>query len=175
LFLKWIYGSSVAIRIAVYAMLLASAHVHIPDAIADGASSVGVGAAYVELVLALFWVHAAWSGVPPANRGDLTPRGAVIRCCIPFYNVYWAFAFNMRLCDALDRTLERGRDPIRAPKQLAMAAAAVNLLPLLTIVGRAPNVGVLARIAASGIWLVYMFACDRARSVVAEMVARGGR
>jgi len=47
-----------------------------------------------------------------AERGELTPGQATLIACIPVVNFYWMFAYRMRLCEAIDRTLTRA-EPIR--------------------------------------------------------------
>jgi acetyl esterase/lipase len=36
--------------------------------------------------LAASWIYYAWSGLPPAARGDVSPAGAIGRLLIPFYS-----------------------------------------------------------------------------------------
>jgi hypothetical protein len=125
----------------------------------------------VARLLGGFWVYYAWSGVPAIMRGNITPAGAVGRLFVPFYNLYWSFAVNTLLCDHIDRVLAQKLRRIRTPKSLAIVAAAVNLTPVLITVMKQSQYAFYATLAACGLWLAYMFACDRARREFAEIVA----
>jgi hypothetical protein len=106
-------------------------------------------------------------------RGTITPAGAVGRLFVPFYNLYWSFAVNTILCDHIDRVLAQKLRRVRTPKNLAIVAAAVSLAPVfMTVVNRGTPYAFYATLAACGLWLVYMFACDRARREFAEIVAK---
>jgi hypothetical protein len=110
----------------------------------------------VALIGAAVWLHRAWESVPAAmrytNQGRwITPGKAIGYLFVPFYNLYWMFVVTQGLCDAVDRTLlERGAQP-RAPRGLATAACATQLVPYCNL------------LVAPILWAIYMSRVDGAR------------
>jgi hypothetical protein len=108
------------------------------------------------LVLALVWLHAAWSALPQPERRtrsgrEVTPSAAVGLLFVPFFNVYWAFVVALGLCDAIDRRLEGAGSYTRAPRGLAVGALLAPLLPF---------VGVFSPV----LWFFYMCGVERAQA-----------
>jgi hypothetical protein len=143
-------------------------------------------AGHVGGVLALTWVYLAWTSVPEAYRGTISPRRAAFSLLIPFYNAYWALVINSALCETLDAILERAGSPRRAPRFLATIAPCVWLMVIVVyaaIVVRGTTVATLgvfselwtfAPIATSVLWIVYMVRCDAARDAVVRLAEGGG-
>ena len=112
-------------------------------------------------IVGLLWLHASWKAIPDQFRTTkdgrfITPHDAVVNMLIPFYNLYWIFYMHGVLCDAIDAQLVRLGSRRRAPKVLAMMAAAVHLVPWVNLA------------LAPFFWCAYMLAADRAK---AEMLA----
>lgn len=126
----------------------------------------GVGALPLILVpiAAFVWLYKSWACVPPDMRYTdggkfVSPRAAVGKMFIPFYNLYWTFVASVGLCEAINRSLvQRGAVP-SAPKPLAIAACIVNLVPYCNLL-----VGPI-------LWLVLMFMVDGAKR---DLVNRTG-
>jgi len=121
--------------------------------------------AWGRIGLALAWIHQSWQGLPETRNPDrptTTPGQAVGFFFIPVYGIYWMFRGNLLLCDALDSALaDAGRDRPRAPRDLALLAAAVQLVaPIMALAHEAVGFHV-AVIASTGAWLAYMVRADR--------------
>jgi len=134
-----------------------------------------------RVVLAMTWLYVAWKGIPASHRGTLSPRRAALSLLYPIYNAYFGIAVNLALCDTLDHLLGRARSARRAPRVLAIAAAAVWLLSFVTnaairLSGRAGGVPIplVTIVVGGGLWLAYAIECDRARDEVARFLAHGG-
>jgi hypothetical protein len=131
---------------------------------------------YATVILAMAWLHAAWTGIPQSHRGTVSPRRAALSLLIPLYNVYWALAVNLALCDTLDRILARSSSSRRAPRTLAAVAwvAWLGCLVLNYAFSAAdlpPTIvrSLLTTAITGGLWLAYMVQCDRARDEVARL------
>lgn len=99
-----------------------------------GAVAVLVLALFVRMPLALVWIHQAWASLPFEERYTnsgraITPGQAIGFLFVPFYNLYWAFAMSMGLCEALDRYARRSGSVQRTSSGLAVAAGVVQLIP----------------------------------------------
>ena len=108
------------------------------------------------LVLALVWLHAAWSALPPSERRtrsgrEVTPGAAVGLLFVPFFNVYWMFVVSLGLCDAIDQRLERAGAVTRVPRGFAIGAILVPMLPF---------VGLFAPV----LWFLFMRGVERAQA-----------
>jgi hypothetical protein len=131
--------------------------------------------AYILIVMA--WVYQAWAGIPRAHRGTMTPWRAVLTLWIPVYNLYWAFAMNMALCDTLDGILASAGSDRRAPRTLGIVANAAWLsysvvIEVVTVADRPTAVlGTAMALAMNALWFAYMLLCDRAREEVARLGA----
>jgi hypothetical protein len=137
-----------------------------------------LGAAHYLIVLS--WVFLAWKGVPASHRGTMTPWRAVLTFFIPFYNLYWAFAMNVALCNTLDGILVSAGSERRAPRTLAIVASAmwVSFLGIdrvLAAVHEVNAVNAMLSLAMGpvtpSLWFAYMLLCDRAREAVARLGA----
>jgi hypothetical protein len=169
---KWIYALAALIDVVASAILLAT---WVTPSVPYPIVSIAEGATKTMLWLTrgcgLVWIYYAWKGVPAVIRPDVTPAGAVGRCFIPLYNFYWMFAVNTRLCNHIDDVLGQAMHPLRAPKSLAIVAATLHLMPALLQVTPLKDYGFVALLGAEGLWLAYMFQCDRARRAFAEIVS----
>jgi hypothetical protein len=134
-----------------------------------------------RVILAMAWLYVAWKGIPESHRGTMSPRRAALSLLYPFYNAYFGIAVNLALCDTLDHILARSRSPLRAPRVLAMTAAAVWLVSFVAnaairtsgYAGGAP-IPLVTIVVGGGLWLAYAIQCDRARDEVARFLAHGG-
>jgi hypothetical protein len=133
-----------------------------------------------SLSLAIFlivvaWVYLAWRGIPASHRGTMTPSRAACTLLLPVYNLYWAFAMNLALCDTLDGVLVAAGSDKRAPRTLAIVATTswvvlTTIFVGLTALHRANTpMAILLTVAVDGLWFAYMILCDRAREEVARL------
>jgi hypothetical protein len=159
-----------------------STGLHVVQSYGSRATAPWVQAATSSLGLAFFlimmtWVSLAWKGIPASHRGTMTPSRAAFTLLLPVYNLYWAFAMNLALCDTLDGILVAAGSDKRAPRTLAIVATTTwlvlsTLFGVLAIAHRANTaVGILLSVAIDGLWLAYMILCDRAREEVARLGA----
>jgi hypothetical protein len=103
------------------------------------ASAVGLGATVSFGLLWLAWLHRTWRSLPATDLVDpsgkpVTPDAAVGRYFIPLYNLYWAFAVPITLCNALAAAASRARLSGKPPRTLGMFCVAVGLIPYVNIV-----------------------------------------
>ena len=142
---------------------------HQPDEALMGFGALGLVALvfllYGQIATALVWLYKMWSWVPPDQRytkhwrGWITPSQVALMLLIPYFHYYWMFVANCGLCDALDRLRVSypTRDP--APKSLAIAACACQLIIPFPV--------------GSILWLVFMGKVERmTREMSAAMVPR---
>jgi hypothetical protein len=117
------------------------------------------------VVIALSWLYAAWSGIPHAaqQRQDVTAGNAVAKLFIPFYNLYWIFAVNLRLCNAIDGLLIENGDERRTPAGLSVLAIIVYYVPTLMLLSSFKEYAFVAAIADNVLWTVYLFQMDELR------------
>jgi hypothetical protein len=127
-------------------------------------------------VLAMAWLYAAWKGVPETHRGTVSPRRAALSFLVPFYNVYWALAVNLALCDTLGHILSRADRHWRTARTLAVVAfcAWVSAFVLGAAQGAAGRSvtavqWILVPAATGGLWLAYAIVCDLARDAVVRL------
>jgi hypothetical protein len=128
----------------------------------------------VGFVVELAWVYLAWSSVPPAYRGKVTPRAAAVGLVIPGYNVYWKVAMNLSLCNALNAVVAQGPSDVRAPRTLSIVLNAVSWVGgiFAFAASKSPSVARYSEVAvplAHTVWCVYMIGVDRARGEVAAL------
>ncbi len=92
----------------------------------------GVLLMYVQLGVAVAWMHKVWSWLPDELRfaknwtGPITPAKAAFFLLIPYFHWYWMFVVNLGLCDALDRM--RVQHPASAPPRGVAMAAMISQL-----------------------------------------------
>ena len=164
--LKWIYGGLAGVTFFVLVLTHLVAYSDETQVLWDAVGVIDKPIALVRIVLALMWIHGAWSDVPRQLRAelDVTPGGAVGRLFIPAFNLYWMFALNQKLCTAIDRVLVGAGQRPAAPFALATLAPALHIghaifskvsegLPVLFSFG-----------ASSLLWFVYMYESDGARA-----------
>lgn len=101
----------------------------------------------------LTWIYKSWEFIPQPYRRNasgrvFTPGAAVGMNFVPLYNLYWFFAQNLGYCEALDAVMIQSGRSARAPKNLALGAAIVQVIPYVNYV-----FGPL-------VWMVYMFVVD---------------
>jgi hypothetical protein len=133
--------------------------------------------AYAFFLIMMTWVYLAWKGIPASHRGTMTPARAAFTFLIPVYNLYWAFAMNLALCDTLDGILVAAGSDKRAPRTLVIVATTtwLGLTALFSVLGFVHPANSLVRLALAhvieSLWIAYMFLCDRAREEVARLAA----
>jgi hypothetical protein len=121
--------------------------------------SLAWGLRALAILVALFWFATQWHRLPPrlrVVRGHfVTPASAALRNLVPFYGVYWMFAVQVALCNAINaRLVRKGRTP-SAPKILGIVC------PLVFLITRGANAFpveyVIAILAAWSVtWTAYM-------------------
>lgn len=94
---------------------------------------IGALLVYGKLALGMYWLHQAWKWLPIEQRYDkngkrIGPDG-VFMLLIPYYNLYWMFVINLALCDAMERVRFSARTPESAPRDTAMWACILELVP----------------------------------------------
>ena len=170
--LKWIYGGLSGIMVV---LLLLTHVVEYSDETAflwKLIERVDGPFALVRILLALLWIHAAWTDVPAAIRTDanVTPGRAVGLLFVPFYNFYWIVAMPLKLCAAMDRALlHAGRSP-SAPSRLALMAALLNLLHAVLAKTSTGMPVLLSFAATNALWFLFMLKCDGARADIRQGV-----
>jgi hypothetical protein len=102
-------------------------------------STVGLGATVSFGLLWLTWLHRTWRSLLAADLVDgsgkpVTPDAAVGRYFIPLYNLYWAFAAQTILCNALGAATTRASLTGKPPRTLGTFWVAVGLIPYVNIV-----------------------------------------
>lgn len=108
------------------------------------------------LVASLVWIYMSWDFLPYEMRRTATGRAvspgeAVGYLFVPFYNLYWTFVESMGLCEAYNAALaQHGKAPT-APRQLAMAASILQMVPYFNW------------LLGPVVWIIYMFQVDRAK------------
>lgn len=121
---------------------------------------------WIRWIVALVWIHTAWSGLPASLLGDMTPGRAVGRLFIPIYSVYWIFAVNVELCRRINDRLAEQHDPRRAPVVLAMLATALHFAPLLLLFSEFKAFAWVPIVASMGMWIAFMWQTDAARRAI---------
>lgn len=107
---------------------------------------------YAQIAAGLTWLYKAWSWLPWDQRYTrhwrnwLTPSQVALMMLIPYFHYYWMFVANCGLCDALDRLRVRYPTSKPAPKNLAIAACACQLIIPFPV--------------GSILWLVFMARCE---------------
>jgi hypothetical protein len=160
---KWAYAVTAAVSaVTFFFIALGLAPAYHPELIrlVDGPLS------WAMLLLGVFWVYFAWSGLPRRLSGGVTPGTAVVRFIIPIYSLYWVFGVNLQLCNGLDAALAEQEDARRAPKVIAMGATVLHFVPVVMLFTEAKAYAFLVMIASSGLWCAYMWLCDPLRSAV---------
>jgi hypothetical protein len=97
---------------------------------------------YVQVGVAVWWVHKVWSWLPPEQRWSrhwkswITPNAAAFMLLIPYFHYYWMFVVNCGMCDAFDRLRVSYATPRPAPKSLAIACGVLQIVvPFLPLAG----------------------------------------
>lgn len=78
-----------------------------------------------------FYYSAKHDRMPVAATNDPSAGKAIGFQFIPYFNLYWMFFNNRRLCDRLDLQLRLRGLPNAAPKGLATAACILTLIPYI--------------------------------------------
>jgi hypothetical protein len=158
--LKWLYLGALVGSIVFY-----GAGVGLADTADDNGAAgliggiaifAAVGFFFARYILALVWLHKSWSAIPPEFRMNrsgrvITPGQAVGYMFIPFYNLYWIFAANLGMCDAIDYALHASGSHERAPRGMVMAACVCQVIPYVNI------------LIAPFLWFFSMLSIDRAK------------
>jgi hypothetical protein len=131
---------------------------------------------WAKMILALAWVYFSWRGVPPRSRGDVSPVNAVVRLIFPVYSLYWVFAVNTRLCDALEATLAQAGDHRPAPRLLALVAPVGHFvfacIGVVMLAGDWKSVAFVPMALANLGWIAFAFRCDILRRAVAGLAVQ---
>jgi hypothetical protein len=120
-----VYGALAAIAV-VSALAQRLAHrLDVPETLrAVLAGSTGI-AMLGMCIVGYVWLMRAWEGVRAPT--DMSGNEAAMRLVIPVYGLFWMFTVHTRLCAMLDARLA-ARGPSRAPRALAILAAAATLV-----------------------------------------------
>jgi hypothetical protein len=171
--LKWLYLGALLGSIVFY-----GAGVVLADAGSDGGGAAGlvgavaifaaVGFFIARYVLGLVWLYKSWSAIPPQFRMNrsgrvISPGQAVGYLFIPFYNLYWVFAANLGMCDAVDFALHASGSHERAPRGMVMAACICQVIPYANI------------LIAPFLWFFAMLTVDRAKDSMVVALANARR
>lgn len=81
----------------------------------------------------------------------ITPGQAVGYMFIPFYNLYWIFACNNGLADAVDYALAASGSTERAPRGLITVACVCQVIPYVNM------------LIAPFVWFFVMLSMDKAK------------
>lgn len=92
----------------------------------------------VKLVLALVWLHRAWSFFPVEHRllesgKPVTPGTTVAYLFVPFYNLYWMFVVTRGLCAVFERLGRAYALRSMAPRDLALGWGVVQFIPFFNL------------------------------------------
>jgi hypothetical protein len=169
--LKWIYLVALIGSFVFY-----GAGVAFADSASDDAAGIigglaifaAVGFFIARYVIGLVWLYKSWSAVPPELRMSrsgrvISPGQAVGYMFIPFYNLYWVFAANLGLCDAIDYTLHTNGSHERAPRGMVMAACICQVIPYMNI------------LVAPFLWFFAMLTVDRSKDAMLGALANARR
>jgi hypothetical protein len=119
----------------------------------------------VRLVFGLVWLYSAWNSIPPEFRftksRQMSPGAAIGFMFVPIYNLYWIFAANVGLCDALDYGLMSVGSYRRGPRALAITSCILQVIPYANL------------LLAPFMWIFFMFAADSARNELLTRIAQG--
>jgi hypothetical protein len=169
--LTWVFGGALLGSMVLYFLGVALGGASSDDADASPLKIVGaiavlaaIGLFLARYVVALMWLHASWSAVPPQFRMTrsgrvITPGQAVGYMFIPFYNLYWIFAANLGLADAVDYTLGACNSPLRTPRGLITAACILQVIPYVNF------------LVAPFFWFFAMLVVDKAKGAMFTALA----
>lgn len=171
--LKWFYAGAFALTVSVCAAIVAVPFLPSIRGYAIALSLAVALLSWTKTAIAAVWIYSAWSGVPEAWRGPMTPRRAAFALFIPGYNLYWMYAVNPLLCGILNAVLERVSSPIRAPQTLAYVVSVLNVvvfvgLGLAWALHQSTQFLLVGLLATQFLWVAYLFQCDPARRAVIE-------
>jgi hypothetical protein len=170
--IKWFYAADSAVMFAIVIVLFFRNYIGLTPSAAQTLAMVADKPLHWALIaIALTWVHESWRGVADV-AGDMTPGKAVGHLFIPFYNVYWMFAVNSRLCDALDQVLAEAGDRRRGPRDWAAIAAGLQLGINVFQFGPLKSYYWAAAVISHVAWIAYMLSCDPIRRAAWEARVR---
>lgn len=123
--------------------------------------------ALTTVIVGLVWLHQAWSALPSAFRcmpsgRRVSPAAAVGMLLFPCFGFYWAFAISLALSAAVGSALAHLGRPRRPARALAIAASALQLVPVVNLV------------VAPAVWFAYMRRIDASIRVLLEIADGGG-
>jgi hypothetical protein len=159
-FLKWLFLTA---AVAAFFLSALAYFVPLPYPLLKTLGAVLPMLALVKGIVGLFWLHGAWSELPPAYLREIkqTPGNVVVMYFVPFYNLYWAFASQSLLCTGIDTLLARTGHAPRAPRGLALLAPSVHIVSTLVGLTKEPVLVFCGTTAAAAAWFAMMFAFDR--------------
>lgn len=141
-----------------------------PDEQGTSVAMVVAGVAVLASLLAyaisvMVWIYKSWEFIPAEYRRNasgraFTPGEAMGMHFVPLYNLYWLFVQNLGYCDALDSVMIQSGRSGRAPKNLALAACVVQVVPYVNY------------FFGPILWMVYMFVVDGVKKQLVDGNAR---
>lgn len=164
--IKWIYAVGAAVSAICFFAIRFAADLELAQSTVDSLITVVDGPLrWGLLLIGVLWLHTAWGAIPLPFR-TVTPGAATLYFLIPLYNLAWVFLVNIRLCDAIDRSLDEIGDRRRAPKSVALVAGAFHFMPMVLLLTAGGEYAFLLMIADTCLWFVYMVQCDELRRAV---------
>jgi hypothetical protein len=152
--MKWVYAIMTFLWAALAVVMYGGTWLDLSRDAIHGAGVVIDGPLrWAVMIVGLMWIHQAWTAVDSTRAA-----AAVGRFFIPFYNVYWTFSCNLRLC----RELESGGAPARGPRHLAILGGILYFVAPVLLLSPLKRLALIVSTADLGVWVLYMFACDRA-------------
>jgi hypothetical protein len=120
----------------------------------------------LAMLVGVVWLAVSWACVPRARRrmrrGRSVSVGQVVGLLfVPCFNVYWVFAVNIGLCNAMNRVLAGYDSEKRAPVGVAVAACVVHFGSSVAALA-VPQLSAVAPF----LWFVYMLQTDVAKRVM---------
>jgi len=134
----------------------------VPPELLEGSIALRV----LAMLIGVVWLVTSWACVPRARRrmrgGRLVSLGQVVGLMfVPCFNIYWVFAVNIGLCNAMNRVLAGFDSEKRAPVGVAVAACIVHFGSTLVAL-IVPQLSAVAPF----LWFVYMLQADDAKRVM---------
>ena len=81
------------------------------------------------------WFSLMHGKMPQVRHDDPSAGKAIGFMCIPFFNLYWIFFSNLRLCERLEEQRQLHGLPPSGLRGLALARCIVRIVPYVNILG----------------------------------------
>ena len=85
-------------------------------------------------VFSMIWLCLAHGSMPKIRRDDPSAAEAILSYLIPFYNIYWVFFNQIRLCHRINEQRRMRELPEKRLKEFAMAMCTITLLCVFAVV-----------------------------------------